>query len=138
DLLLHVVDASHPDAVSQVRVVQEVLGELGVPSERVLGVLNKTDVPLDEEVLTELRALLPGAVSVSAGTGQGLEELGRRVADRRSAAWVRLRLRVPHEQAKLAALVHEHGQVLDGRWEDSGWRAEVSVPLSLVPRLAGC
>jgi len=137
DLLLHVVDASHPDAVSQVRVVQEVLSDLGVPSERILGVLNKTDVPVDEQVLTELRSLLPGAVEVSARTGRGLDELARRVAARRSAAWLRVRLRVPHDQARVAAMVHEQGEVHDGRWDDEGWDADVSVPLSLMPRVSG-
>lgn len=136
DLLLHVVDASHPDAVSQAKVVMGVLDELGVPSDHVLGVLNKADAVTDEMVVAELRAMLPGALSVSAVTGEGLAQLAERVAERRSAAWVRLRLFVPHDQARVAALVHEHGEVHEGAWDDTGWHAEVSVPRSLLPEVA--
>ncbi|MCA9488503.1 MAG: GTPase HflX [Myxococcales bacterium] len=134
-LLLHVVDASHPDAEEQVKVVQAVLAELGVPEHRVLGVLNKCDQVADPLVLAALGQLLPGAVRVSAVTGEGLEKLARIVADRRSEDWAELQVHVPHDQGALVARVNARGEVVEERWEEDGWHATVRVPRGMVPQL---
>ena len=78
DLVVHVVDAAHPDPLSQVAAVRTVLSEipgaLDVPE---LIVLNKTDLA-DAVTLAALRTRLPGSVAVSARTGEGIEELRTR------------------------------------------------------------
>src|SRR5690606_513609 len=137
DLLLHVVDASHPDAIAQVRVVSEVLDELEVPAGRVLGVLNKVDAVTEPAVLGELRTMLPGAVAVSAQTGEGLDLLAARVAERRSETWVRVHIDLPHEHGRPASLVHERGEVIRAEGHGDGWHADASVPLSVLPALSG-
>ena len=134
-LLLHVVDASHPDAADQVRVVQEVLAELGVPDWRVLGVLNKVDAVEDQAVLWELRELLPDALVVSAMTGEGLDVLAGRVAQRRAGEWEELAVDVPHAEGRLVALVNERGEVLSEAWDEDGWHADIRVPVSVLPEL---
>jgi GTP-binding protein HflX len=138
DLLLHVVDASHPEAESQVQAVKGVLAELGVDNDQVLGVLNKVDKVPDKGTLAVLRAEFAESVQVSALTGAGLDRLADRVVARRSGDWTELWLRVPHDQARLAALVHEHGEVILDRWTDDGWHAKVSVPKAVVWQLEGC
>jgi GTP-binding protein HflX len=138
DLLLHVIDASHPEAMSQVRAVNEVLDALGVKPERILPVLNKLDAIDDFLVLSMLEESMPEAVRISAQSGEGLERLARFVADRRAVDWTQLSLLVPHDQARLTALVRLHGEVLSESWADEGWRASVSVPLSILPRLESC
>ncbi len=135
NLLLHVVDASHPEAVGQVRAVQEVLSDLGVSSDHVIGVLNKIDRPFDPLVLPRLREMLGQTIEVSARTGEGLDALGRTVAERRSDDWTQLVLFVPHADAKIAALVHEHGEVRQEEWDDDGWHADVCVPTAILPKL---
>jgi GTP-binding protein HflX len=74
DLVLHVVDASAPDAVDQVTAVHGVLSEIGAGDHPELIVLNKTDVAPPEWVAA-LQALYPSAVPVSARTGEGVEAL---------------------------------------------------------------
>jgi GTP-binding protein HflX len=74
DLVLHVVDASAPDAVDQVTAVHGVLYEIGAGDHPELIVLNKIDVAPPEWV-TALQALYPAAVPVSARTGEGVEAL---------------------------------------------------------------
>ena len=74
DLVLHVVDASAPDALSQVTTVRGVLYEIGARDHRELLALNKVDVAPPEWVAA-LRSAHPGAVPVSAVTGEGVEEL---------------------------------------------------------------
>jgi GTP-binding protein HflX len=138
DLLLHVVDASHPEAESQVQAVKDVLSELGIDNEQVLGVLNKVDRLPDVGTLAVLRAEFADSVDVSALTGAGLDRLADRVVARRSGDWTEMWLHVPHDQARLAALVHENGEVLHGVWLDDGWHAKVSVPKAVVWQLEGC
>ena len=135
DLLLHVVDASHPDAIGQIVAVHDVLGGLGVELERVMGVLNKADAISDISVLQEQRGHFEQSVLVSAKTGEGLDALTEVVVARRAEAWTGLDLCIPHAQSRLVALVHEHGEVLSEEYEDDGWRAKVSVPRALVWQL---
>ncbi|WP_369132477.1 GTPase HflX [Modestobacter sp. I12A-02662] len=81
DLVLHVVDASAPDAAAQVATVRGVLGELGVQGHPELLALNKVDAA-PPECLAALRRAHPGAVPVSARTGEGLDELRAAIAAR--------------------------------------------------------
>ncbi len=132
NLLLHVVDASHPEAEQQVEAVTQVLAELGVEPERILGVLNKIDQVDDPATLAVLRQHFDESVAVSAVASLGLEELADHVVARRSADWQELTLRVPHDQGRVVALVHEHGSVLRDGYRDDGWHARVSVPRSIT------
>jgi GTP-binding protein HflX len=135
-MLLHVVDASHPDAEDQVRVVQDVLDSLGVPPHRVLGILNKCDAVDDTLVLSALTQLLPNAVRVSALTGEGLDTLCKLVADKRSEDWAELTVVVPHDQGALVAKVNARGEIVEQRWEDDGWHATIRVPKVLLSAFA--
>ena len=93
DLLLHVVDLTHPDAAEQAQTVEDTLDELGVGESPRLTVFNKADdfeieglgLPrsLDdlEPVVRDLELQRPDAVLVSALEGWGLDELRRRIAD---------------------------------------------------------
>ena len=78
DLVLHVVDASAPDAVDQVTAVHGVLSEIGAGDHPELIVLNKTDVA-PPEWIAALQALYPSAVPVSARTGEGVEKVRRAI-----------------------------------------------------------
>ena len=118
--------------------VHAVLNELEVDLDQVLGVLNKVDQVDDPAVLSVLRGSFEQSVAISAVTGEGLGPLADAVIARRSSDWTELQLHVPHDQARLAALVHEHGEVLQGIWEDDGWHARVSLPKAVVWQVQGC
>lgn len=136
DLLLHVVDASHPEAGEQIDAVHAVLDSLDVPKRLVLGVLNKVDISdRDRLEMALLKGRFDEVVTVSAHSGQGLDELADRVVARRAAEWAELQVDVPHDEGRLAALVNEHGEVLDEEWDGEGWHARVSVPQSIVWQL---
>jgi GTP-binding protein HflX len=128
NLLIHVVDASHPDTLDQVAAVHEVLSELGVDLDRVVGALNKCDRDIEPTTLVELRSLFSDSVAISAYSGTGLEELAQLVVQRRNTDWVELEVVVPHTEARFSALVHEHGEVLREDWRDDGWHARISIP----------
>ena len=116
DLLLHVIDASHPAWEEQRAVVEGVLGDLGVAGTPVLHVFNKIDrLPENELVPLESRiaSLIPDSVFVSSVAPDGLEPLRRSLL-----AAVRLRkpvtvVRLPVTAGKLLAEIHREAEVID-------------------------
>ena len=82
DLLLHVLDASHPLAFSQAEAVREVLRMLGLDDKPVMTVLNKRDLLEDANRLTALERQLPEPIAISALHGEGLETLLTRIDTR--------------------------------------------------------
>ena len=111
DLLLHVVDASHPDPVGQVRAVREVIADIpGGADVPELIALNKADLA-DDVSLAVLRTTYPGAVIVSAHTGEGVEELQERIAQMLPRPGERVDLVVPYTRGDLVSRAHETGEI---------------------------
>jgi GTP-binding protein HflX len=121
DLLLHVVDASHPEPEMHIEAVEEVLAEIGVTEQPRLLVFNKIDLLEDRMHLAHLRRRYAGACEVSARTGAGVEELREAIADalRQDMRVVRAALSVANGAA--IAYLHEHAEVLE-----SGYEGEVA------------
>jgi GTP-binding protein HflX len=116
DLLLHVIDASHPTWEEQRIVVDEVLADLGVHDTPVLHVFNKMDrlSAEDSSALRERMAnLLPNSVFVSAQGGVGLGELREALLTGMRKQRPIVRLRVPAANGKLLAEIHREGDVLE-------------------------
>jgi GTP-binding protein HflX len=135
DLVLHVVDGSHPDPASQLAAVREVFGEidaLGVPE---LVVVNKADIA-DPAFLRRLAVAEPSAIAVSARTGVGLDELQRRIAEQLPRPDVDVSLLVPYARGDVLARVHEHGVVGTVEHTEVGSRVQARVPGWLVRELA--
>jgi GTP-binding protein HflX len=136
DLLLHVVDASHPRAEEQMAAVESVLRALHLEERPILVALNKLDqVPEGSNGL--IRALgLEGAVAMSARTGEGLSTLVRRVEGLLGSSRVSLRVRLPYDQGGLVASVYERGRVWAREDAADGIRLDVEVPRGLTGALA--
>jgi GTP-binding protein HflX len=135
DLLLHVIDASHPQAIHQIATVERVLAELGCPPGRLLSVLNKVDAVTDHDELAILRGRLPHSVMVSARTGEGLSELSAAVAERYGESCVRLRVRAPLGSGKLQAYARARGRIERESYDEDAWIAEIDLPQPLVDKL---
>jgi GTP-binding protein HflX len=120
DLLLHVIDASHPTWEEQRVVVEEVLADLGVHAPDVRHVFNKVDLlsPPDLEALkARMDALLPGSIFVSTISDAGLEPLRAALRDAVRQYRPVAELRIPVGDGRLLADVHRSGEVLDQRHE---------------------
>jgi GTP-binding protein HflX len=132
DLLLHVVDASQPRALEQMRAVDGVLAELALEHKPVLTVLNKVDRVGETDGF--LRHMLSeGGVAVSARDGQGIATLRERIDAALRGTRLACRLRVPYDRAALLGSLYGRGHVLrreDG--PDAIW-LDVEVP----PAMAG-
>ena len=116
DLLLHVVDTSSPNAKRQVAIVEKVLKELNTDQKRTLLVLNKVDMINDISHLHVLRYRYPRSISVSARTGQGLDQLAQTVADTISEHYLDLEIELDVGNGRLLSMVEKHGQVFSRRY----------------------
>lgn len=116
DLLLHVVDASHPRWEEQRFVVDEVLAELGAADKPKLYVFNKIDL-LSEGDLAGMRErignLIPNAVFVSTVTEDGLEPLKRALLGATRKDRKLSEIRISSSEGKLLAEIHRYGEVLE-------------------------
>ncbi|HEU4643691.1 MAG TPA: GTPase HflX [Gemmatimonadaceae bacterium] len=138
ELLLHVIDASHPTWEEQRQVVDQVLAELGLTEYPVLHVFNKIDrlAPADLAALQErARNLLPNSVFVSAVVEDGLEPLRRALlaAVRRQRPVTELR--VPFADGKLLAELHRAGEVLSQRPDGDHWVISARLDEATLGRL---
>ena len=138
DLLLHVIDASHPTWEEQRLVVDQVLMELGALDKPVLHVFNKVDA-VEHETLMALQQrvtnLLPNSVFVSTITEDGLEPLRRAlltaVRDQRPVSTIRL----PLSDGRLLADLHRNGEVLEQHTDDAAIVVTARVDDALAGRL---
>jgi len=131
DLLLHALDVSSPRAAERTEVVRSVLGELNVGDRPILTVLNKADLVGDsaeavERALPEARAA--DTVVVSAAEGWNLDELLERIETMLERGFLRMRVRIPYDQAKLVDLFHRKGTIATERHTETGTLITGSLP----------
>ena len=135
DLLLHVADASHDRVAYQIAAVRRVLAELGCDPSRELLVLNKIDCIRDPTVLVVLRGKHPGALLVSAVTGQGAAELSAQVARRAGGEPVRVTLRANCGNGRLMQYIARHARVLSRSFSDATAVIDAHLPAHCIPPL---
>ncbi|HTV40369.1 MAG TPA: GTPase HflX [Candidatus Sulfotelmatobacter sp.] len=129
DLLLHVVDVSHPQAWEQIEAVNSVLNEIGAVGKRAIMVFNKIDCAADNGgCLTRLREKYPHSVEISAKTGEGvphlLAEIGTQLRPKREF----LELKIPHEHADVIARLHQVGQVVERHYNGKSAKFKARIP----------
>ncbi|MGA9837306.1 MAG: GTPase HflX, partial [Gemmatimonadaceae bacterium] len=138
DILLHVVDASHPLWEDQRQVVEQVLEELGLQDKPVLLVFNKVDALSDEALLAlqgRMATASPGAIFVSANAEGGLEPLRRALQAAVRARRPVSEIRLSAADGKLLAFIHREGEVLEQRTVDDRLIVRARVNDALAGRL---
>jgi GTPase len=127
DLILHVVDGSHPDPVSQIEAVRTVIAEVGASSVPELIVINKADIA-DPGAVARVRRREPGALVVSARTGRGLSELRSAIAEVLPRPSSEVTVLLPYDRGDLVSRIHDAGEVLEETHNGEGtlMRAQVS------------
>lgn len=111
DLIVHVVDGADPHPLDQVSAVREVLASIDAADVPELIAVNKVDIA-DPIVLAELRTAIPGAVFVSARSGEGLPELADRIAQMLPRPNLEVEALVPYSEGSLVGRIHSEGTVL--------------------------
>jgi GTP-binding protein HflX len=127
DVIVHVVDAAHPDPASQLSTVRDVIGEIGARDIPEIVVFNKVDLLQDDDQRLLLRALEPTAIFVSARTGEGVAELQGRVAELVPSPSVQVELLVPYDRGDVVASLHDRGRILSTEYVESGTRVSAMI-----------
>ncbi len=136
DLLVHVVDGSDSDPLGQIDAVHTVLNEIDASAVPELIVVNKVDAMTEEDMLA-LRQALPGAMWVSARTGEGIEALRDVIAQRLPHPHIDVEVLVPYDRGDLVARVHRDGEVVEEAHEAAGTRLTARVDAGLAAQLDG-
>jgi len=137
DVLLHVLEVSHPLASAHAEAVEEVLQQLALQHKPVITVLNKCDRLEDPSRLAALTHAFAPAAAISAKTGQGIEQLTALIEERLSLSLSEpVRLRVPLARADILAAIYQSGHVLARTEADGALTIRVRLPDRLQAALA--
>lgn len=139
DLLVHVVDGSDVNPLAQIEAVRQVIGEVQAdhhaPPAPELLVVNKIDAA-SELMLAQLRRALPGAVFVSAHTGEGLDRLRARLGELVEPREVAVDVTIPYTRGDLVARLHDEGRVDATEHAEDGTRVKARVPAALAAAIS--
>jgi GTP-binding protein HflX len=134
DLLLHVVDGSHPDPEGQITAVRGVLSDVGGDRIKEVIVVNKADAA-DPEVLDRLRRHEKHCVIVSARTGEGLAELRELIAGELPRPEIPVTVLLPYDRGDLVSRLHNEADVIESEHTEHGTRVHAKVGPTLVGEL---
>ncbi len=134
DLLIHVVDITHPNALAQWESVNNTLADIGADHIPALTALNKMDRLPDPQIAMEALAEFPNAIPISAIKGNGISDLLRAIEKELFEIFLPVKVRLPFQQGQLISLIHEQGKVERVDNERSGVVITGSVPGRLLAR----
>ena len=136
DLLLHVIDVSHPHAVDQSRAVFATLQEIEADNIPVVNILNKVDNLGDPDAACAALCDLEDSLAISALKHQGLEALLQKIESVLESEMSITSLRVPFERGDIVSMVHERGVILEENHSGEGTHLRVRIPDNLRESLS--
>jgi len=137
DLLLHLVDISHPNALNQFEAVQETLEELGAHHIPVVTALNKADRLRDPESAKVAVSPYSKAVTISALKGDGVKDLLKVIQEELYETYTPIFVRLPYQQGALISLFHEAGQIERVEHGRGGVLMQGRIPGRLLAQFSG-
>jgi GTP-binding protein HflX len=134
DLLLHIVDVSHPAAIAQWKSVQSTLVEIDCGQIPIITILNKMDRTIDIQKIGQSIPEWTNAISISAMTGQGIDGLLHRISQELFETLVPIYVKLPYTQGQLISLFHQSGQIEKIEHEVGDVRIKGNIPGRLVSK----
>jgi len=134
DLIVHVVDGSHPDPREQIRAVREVINEIGGGDIPEIIAINKADIALPE-VLMQLLREEANSFAFSARTGFGMETVLKAIETSLPKPRVEITAVIPFSRGDLVSAIHERGEILSEDYSEDGTRIHAFVDGSLARKL---
>ena len=132
DYIIHVVDASNPQAEMQMHVVYETLRELGVMGKKIITLFNKQDAP----GVAGLRDFKSDySLKISARTGEGLSELNDLFQKFLAEELIYVERLFPYHEAGKIQLIREYGQLISEEYTDTGIAVKARVPKEIYPKV---
>ncbi len=135
DVIVHVVDAAHPDPAAQLQTVRDVIGDVGARDITEIVVFNKADL-VDDDTRMVLRGLEPRALFASSRTGEGIDDLRAAVEAALPLPAVEVRALVPYDRGDLVSAAHDSGHIVSQTHEAGGTALHAHVSERLAAELA--
>ncbi len=133
DYIIHVVDASNPQADKQMHIVYETLRSLGVEDKKIVTLFNKQDIRTEQEPLHDFQA--DYALNVSAKYGDGLDDLRHVLSELLRDDKILIERTIPYQDAGIIQLVRKQGELLEESYEAEGIYIRAYVPMEVYGRL---
>ncbi len=134
DLIVHVVDGSHPDPREQIRAVREVINSLGGGDLPEIIAINKADIAAPE-VLMQLLREETNSFAFSARTGFGIETLIKAIETSLPRPRVEVHATIPFNRGDLVSIIHERGEVLAETYSEEGTYMHAMVDAHIAKKL---
>ena len=134
DLLIHVVDITHPNAQAQAHAVYETLETIGAGDIPVLTAINKVDKLSDPENASAAISAFPNSIAISALSGYGIDKLLLKVNEALYEAYSPITVKLPYDQGNLIALMHDMGQIEREEHIPGGVKIQGRIPVRLLAR----
>jgi GTP-binding protein HflX len=136
DLIVHVVDGSHPDPFEQIRAVRSVLAEVGAADIPEIIAINKADIAAPETIMQLVRAE-PNAFAFSAKTGFGVDKLLIAIEKSLPHPNIEVDVVIPYNRGDLVSAIHERGEVIEETYLESGTAIKALVDGRLANQISG-
>ena len=134
DVIVHVVDGSHPDPLGQIKAVRGVIADVGGAKIPEIIALNKADIA-DPQVIAQVLIQEPDAYLVSVHSGVGIEKLIRAIESSLPRPRIEIRTVLPYDRGDLVSQIHEHGEILSQEYLPEGTSLHAMVDGSLAHAL---
>ncbi|MEN9324476.1 MAG: GTPase [Actinomycetota bacterium] len=134
DLIVHVVDGSHPDPREQIRAVREVINEIGGGDIPEIIAINKADIALPE-VLMQLLREESNSFAFSARTGFGMDTLLKAIESSLPKPRVEVTVTIPFNRGDLVSAIHERGEILSETYSEEGTLIHARVDGAIAKKL---
>jgi GTP-binding protein HflX len=134
DLIVHVVDGSHPDPFEQIRAVRLVIDEIGGKEIPEIIAINKVDIA-DPAVIMEILRKEPNSYAFSVRTGFGIEGLLHAIESSLPRPSVEINVVIPYDRGDLVHAIHERGEIFSEQYEPEGTSIHARVDGGLAQRI---
>lgn len=134
DLIVHVVDGSHPDPFEQLRAVRQVIDEIGASKVPEIIAINKVDVANPETVMHILRTE-PRSYAFSARTGFGIPGLVHAIEKSLPVLGVEVKAVIPYDRGDLISAIHERGEIISEEYINEGTAIHARVDGALAQQI---
>ena len=134
DLIVHVVDGSHPDPFEQIRAVRLVIDEIGGKDIPEIIAINKVDIA-DPEVIMEILRKEPNSYAFSVRTGFGIEGLLHAIESSLPRPSVEINVVIPYDRGDLVHAIHESGEIFSEQYLPEGTSMHARVNGGLAQRI---
>jgi len=139
DVLLHLIDSSHPRALEQAKTTFEVLQELNAEKRPIITIINKVDLAAEnsehQATIQKLRFSYPKAIQLSASTGEGTGELFAAMMEVLRDRRQRLQLKIPQKKYSLVAKAVREGEIFSKEYVDNDVLVDVELPTAFAQQL---